>query len=404
MKAGRLFKECQWCKYFLLIMLLILPVLLNQGCIFAVEPLAGLVQPELPEKITFSEGRNSYSFPLQDFGLEITYNWDGEVFSGYILDCIDEEKLLQGIEALAMFIDLPAREASFKFDGQEQLTILPEYEGRKVDQEALYRILINKSSFQEVYPLQVQVTKPSITAEELQNNTPTTLWAKYATVLADIPDRTENVRIASSLLDGLILAPGQIFSFNDQVGPREIERGFREAKIIVGGKFEPGLGGGVCQVSSTLYNVVLLAGLEITERHNHSVRIAYVPLGRDATVAFGSKDFKFTNNTGSYIMIRTKLVGLKLEMFIFGKNGSPYEQVQLTSRVLKTVPTYDKTYESVSLEPGVKKLVEKGQNGYLSETYRQLKMGAEVVTQLLSKDYYLPQPNIYAEGGKESLD
>lgn len=386
-------------KGFLIILLLCF-ILFYQGCILAVEPLSGYTQLELPTNIIFSEGLYTYTYPLQDLGLEITYTWEGEVFSGFLLVCSDEEKLRQGLNGLAALINRPALNAAYKLNEQGQLTITPAYEGREVDLDRLYATLVSRSSYLESYPLFIKEVKPLIAETELQDKQPDTLWASYSTILANIPDRTENVRVASSFLDGLMLAPGQEISFNDQVGPREKERGFREAKVIVGGRFEPGLGGGVCQVSSTLYNVVLLAGLEIKERYNHSVRIAYVPVGRDATVLFGSKDFKFRNNTPSYLLLRTNLVGLKLEMSIYGNGPRPYTKVQIMSKVLQTLPTYNKTYLNAALAPSERKLVEKGQNGYISETYRQLTQGQEIINQLLSKDYYLPQPNVYAVGGK----
>jgi len=400
LKAAKLFTQYPWMKFLFISLSVVVLILFNQGCILAFEPIAGLAEMELPAKITFSEGRNSYTFPLEDIGLEITYNWDGEVFSGYLLACRDEDRLTEGIQELVRLIDHPAGEAELKLDDQGKLVVLPAHEGRKVAQEDLYQSLVNGCPYQENIPLVIQTVQPAITQDMLQDQMPDNLWAVYSTLLTNIPDRTENVRIASSSLNGVILAPGQEFSFNAQVGPREKERGFREAKVIVGGSFEPGLGGGVCQVSSTLYNAVLLAGLEIKERHNHSVRIAYVPLGRDATVLYGAKDFKFSNNTPGYIMIRTKLTGLQLEMAIYGKGASPYEKVEITTKLLKTVAATEKTYVDPRLPTGAKKLLEKGQNGYLSETYRSLGKGAQVTQELLSRDFYVPQPHLYAVGGK----
>jgi len=391
-------QNLEWKRYLLVTLTLALLVLVNQGCVLAVEPLAGVTLPDLPGIISFSEGPVTYNYPLKDWGLEVAYNWEYDKFSGYLLVCTDEEKLRQGIAELAGMIDVPARDASFAIDEQGQLVIKPASRGRILDQEALYQALTRDSVYRKIYSLIIKDVEPALTEAELQAQQPDTLWAVYSTVLTNIPDRTENVRLASAFLDGLLLAPGQVFSFNETVGPREMARGFRYAMVISGGSFEPGLGGGVCQVSSTLYNTVLLAGLEIVERHNHSVRIAYVPIGRDATVLYGSKDFKFKNNTPGFIMLKTKLEGLKLEIAVYGKGPKPFDQVQISSRVLKNIPAPTKTYQSPALAPGERKLVEKGQSGYISETYRQLTKGSQVINELLSRDYYAPQPNIYAEG------
>lgn len=130
--------------------------------------------------------------------------------------------------------------------------------------------------------------------------------AQYSTNFdSSLVNRTENLRLAAKALDGKLLAPGEQFSFNESVGERTAEAGYKEALIIVGNTFTPGLGGGVCQVSSTLYNAVILAHLEIVERHRHSLPVEYVPPGQDATVAFPTLDFKFRNSTDAYLLIRS---------------------------------------------------------------------------------------------------
>lgn len=130
--------------------------------------------------------------------------------------------------------------------------------------------------------------------------------ASYTTSFdASNTNRSTNVRLATKAINGKIVKPGKTFSFNGTVGERTAAKGYKPAIIFVGGKQETGLGGGVCQVSSTLFNAVLMSNLEIADRHCHSAPISYVPLGRDATVAYGSKDFKFTNNLKTPIKIET---------------------------------------------------------------------------------------------------
>lgn len=135
-------------------------------------------------------------------------------------------------------------------------------------------------------------------------------------------NRTENIRLAAKALDGKLLAPGERFSFNKSVGERVAEAGYKEALIIQGNTFTPGLGGGVCQVSSTLYNVVLLAHLEILERHRHSLPVNYVPPGRDATVSFPILDFKFKNSTDAHLLIRSFVAENTLTFQLFKKEGN----------------------------------------------------------------------------------
>ena len=144
--------------------------------------------------------------------------------------------------------------------------------------------------------------------------------AQYSTEFdKTLVNRTENIRLAAKALDGKLLAPGERFSFNESVGERTAEAGYKEAMIIEGDTFTPGLGGGVCQVSSTLYNAVILARLEILERHRHTLPISYVPTGQDATVAYPVLDFKFRNNKDAYLLIHSFTEGNTLTFQLYEK-------------------------------------------------------------------------------------
>ena len=126
----------------------------------------------------------------------------------------------------------------------------------------------------------------------------------YTTYFESNPNREHNIALAIEKFNGLCVGNGQSVSFNGAVGARSEARGFKEAKIILDGEFVPGIGGGVCQASTTLFNALLLAGVTIDESHNHSLAISYVPLGRDAMVSSGT-DLRFTNNTGATIYFET---------------------------------------------------------------------------------------------------
>ncbi|MDQ7095666.1 cell wall-binding repeat-containing protein [Desulfosporosinus sp. PR] len=147
--------------------------------------------------------------------------------------------------------------------------------------------------------------------------------AQYSTQFdATLVNRTENLCLAAKALNGKLLAPGERFSFNKSVGERTAEAGYKEALIIEGNTFTPGLGGGVCQVSSTLYNAVVLAHLEVLERHPHTLPVGYVPSGQDATVAYPVLDFKFRNSTDSYLLIRSLIEGNTLTFQLYKKTGN----------------------------------------------------------------------------------
>jgi len=131
--------------------------------------------------------------------------------------------------------------------------------------------------------------------------------SEYSTNFEDNAPRENNITLALEAFDGLVINPNEKISFNNVVGKRNSTRGYQEAKIIVDGEFVPGIGGGVCQASTTLFNAVLLSGLKITESHNHSLPISYVPLGRDAMVS-SAADFEFINNTDSPLYIESKVI------------------------------------------------------------------------------------------------
>ena len=127
-----------------------------------------------------------------------------------------------------------------------------------------------------------------------------TFSTKYA---ASNKNRTTNLILASNKINGTVLMPGEVFSYNKVVGKRTIAAGYKEAPIYVSGRVEDGLGGGICQITSTLYNAVVFANLEIVERSNHQFVPSYVGASRDATVVYGALDFKFKNNTDYTIII-----------------------------------------------------------------------------------------------------
>ena len=134
-------------------------------------------------------------------------------------------------------------------------------------------------------------------------------------------NRGSNIAIAAGRIDGTLLAPNEVFSYNKIVGPRIASAGFKDAPVILKGELVPGIGGGICQVSSTLYNAALLSNLKIVRRSHHAFPVHYLPAGRDATVVDGSIDFQFQNNTDSPIYIRASATRGTLSFRILGKIG-----------------------------------------------------------------------------------
>jgi vancomycin resistance protein YoaR len=146
----------------------------------------------------------------------------------------------------------------------------------------------------------------------------TGLVASYQTIYGGEPNRIHNVQLVSHLVDDHVIAPGETFSFNGATGARTADKGFKEAPVIINGELQTGLGGGVCQVSTTVFNAAYEAGLPIVARTNHALYISHYPQGRDATVNYPDTDLKFENDTGHWLLLRTWVGSSSLTVALYG--------------------------------------------------------------------------------------
>jgi hypothetical protein len=178
---------------------------------------------------------------------------------------------------------------------------------------------------------------PAVTPAHLGSiNTP---LASYSTSLGGSSrNRRHNIRLACEAIDGTVLLPGQVFSYNDTVGPRSERAGYRTAPVIIRGELVPGTGGGICQVSTTLYNAALLTDLKIVRRSHHQFPVAYVAPGRDATVAYGSIDLRFANSLPRPIMLDVKMIGSRVIGRVFGAPETKRDVRLISSRITWTRP------------------------------------------------------------------
>ncbi len=200
--------------------------------------------------------------------------------------------------------------------------------------------------------------------------------------------RTTNVLLANGFCNGVILMPGDVFSYNDVVGPRTYERGFKDAIVYIGTSAEDGVGGGICQVSSTIYYATLRADLKIVERYAHSREVTYVPKGEDATVAWGSKDYKFENDTAFPIKVVTSNTRNTMTVKLYGTQLQD-KVVKIETTILSKTP-FEVVYElDETLAPGTEKVKSNGYTGYKTESYRVVYIdGVEVSRTLENKSTY----------------
>ena len=260
--------------------------------------------------------------------------------------------------------------------------------------------IINTNS--ETYTIPLQTLYPKVTTDDIGMEAFPDLLSSYSTSYASSnSNRSTNIALAASKLNGKVLMPGEEFSFNGTVGKRTTQAGFKTATVYSNVQVTTDVGGGICQVSSTLYNAVLKANLDITYRTNHTFTVGYVPIGLDATVSWGSPDFKFKNSRSYPIKIVATTSNKRLYIKIYGLKENIEYEVELVSYKTGSVP-YSTVYTTdSSLAKGKTKVVQSGSNGAKSEAYKVLKLnGKEVSRTLLSKDTYSPHNQIIARGTK----
>ncbi len=274
-----------------------------------------------------------------------------------------------------------------KEDGR---TIIKEKNGIKFDVEEARKIIGNGSK--ESYTIPGEVTPAKVTAEDLKTKLFRDTLATATTELNEGNEaRTTNVRRAAESINGVILNPGDEFSYNDTVGERTEERGYHEAGAYSGNEVIEEYGGGVCQPSSTLYMAVLRADLEVTERENHSVTVSYTPLGEDATVSWGGPDFRFRNNTDYPIKIIAEQVDGQMIATIIGTKTTD-KTVEVRTDVIETIPPESITIEVPSLTD--EEIDQGGVTGYYTRTYKVITENGETKEVLANESNYSKRDEI----------
>jgi vancomycin resistance protein YoaR len=211
-------------------------------------------------------------------------------------------------------------DATFAVRAGGEIDIVPDKPGLGIDVPATAQALLAAatSPTARTAELVVRTTVAKRTAAEAQTMGITGVVGSYHTTYGGIPSRLHNVALVAQLIDGALIAPGATFSFNGTTGERTAEKGFQEAPVIINGELQTGLGGGICQVSTTIFNAAYDGGLEINERTNHALYISHYPLGRDATVNYPDLDLKFTNDTKKWLLLRTFVGPGSLTVNLYG--------------------------------------------------------------------------------------
>jgi hypothetical protein len=271
------------------------------------------------------------------------------------------------IDIGALFREVARDPVSAVYD-PETLNISESATGVGFDADAA-RAMLDAAATGERIVIPLVFTQPEVTKEQLEGLLFRDILAERTTNVAGTSNRVKNIQLASEAINGLILNPGDDFSFNGVVGQRTAEKGYMSAGAYAGGKTIQEIGGGICQVSSTIYDCVLHADLEVVSRSNHMFVVTYLPYGNDATVNWGTIDFKFKNNTDYPIKVESVLLDRKLTVKLHGtKLDTGYvktDYVTISTTAFGTVEMEDE-----SIAPGTSKVDTSGHGGLVVETYK----------------------------------
>lgn len=375
------------------------------------------INEKYPEKgLTLRYKNKQWYVPLKDIGFEFLIDdavkkaymagRDGNVFrkvfyaisiSRSNLDLTtevryDREKLRQFILKAKQECDVAEKNASIHFvngtvefsDETVGIDLNIDTSLKKVENQLVER------NFSTV-DLDVENKKPHITVNEIKNIS--TVLGSYTTKFSTADkNRTYNINLACSKINGTILMPGDEFSMNKVLGAVNEETGYKEAPVIIKNQLTKGYGGGVCQVSSTLYNSVLLAGLDVTERTPHSITLTYIAPGRDATISGDMLDFKFINNLDYPICINAGTKGNTLKISIMGRKYENADTVKLRTQVISYYePQEAEVIIDDTLDKGQSVVEVKEKKGVRVAVYRETYRNGKLLFQeKISEDYYKP--------------
>lgn len=293
-------------------------------------------------------------------------------------------------------------EAKDAYYTKEPFQIYPHVNGIDFDLEAAREML--KEDKKE-YEISLKITVPKVTTNKIGPEAFPDLLSSFTTRYdASNYPRTTNLKLAMNKLNGVVVGAGETFSYNKTLGKRTAAAGYKEAGGYAAGGVVQTLAGGICQISSTLYDAVVYANLDIVERHNHMFLAGYVGAGKDATVVYGALDFKFKNTRKYPIMIKTSIGNGVAKIDIYGIKEDVEYDIDIVTSVLSYTP-FKVVYENDnSLAEGQQKVSQNGMNGCKSITYKVVKLnGTEVSRTVLSSDTYDPMNKIIKVGPKKTV-
>ncbi|MDR1329023.1 MAG: VanW family protein [Oscillospiraceae bacterium] len=272
-----------------------------------------------------------------------------------------------GVDLVSLYNTVKTEPVSAKYDAEAK-TVTESVRGVSFDVDAA-KNAIALAETGETVSIPLIITEPEMTSEMLRGTLFRDVLAERETYIDGSSNRLTNITLASEAINGTVLGPGEEFSYNGIVGERTAAGGYKSAGAYVGGRTVQEIGGGICQVSSTIYDCVLHADLAVTDRRNHQFIVTYLPVGNDATVNWGTTDFKFKNSTDYPLRVETTVSGRTLSVKLIGtKLDRGY--VKIESETISTKDYKTVEIEDESIEPGATKVDTAGHYGYVVDTYK----------------------------------
>ena len=370
----------------------------------AVEELKAEKEPILDSsKIKFNYNDKSFEYSLRDLGFYYDYDGATKKAFGYGRDGSDEQKLemirdltknpvnidlemLQDkdklntvIEAIHNEIKIDAVDGGYSYDSESGKVVAKKGEpGLGIDREKISEMILSSSKSLEAITVPTSPIEVNPHHEELAARVNGVIGSASSTFNPWFWERVTNIEVSTDALNGIVVAPGEVFSVNDCIGDTTYDKGYQKSIVIVGTKEVPGMGGGVCQTSTTLYQAVLKADLEIVERQSHTLNLSYYDGGLDAAIEYGLADLVFRNNYDFPILIKGYYSEGQVNFEIWGDTNVKNYEVSLISEWQYNIPYSTEYVHDDSLAPGTSKTKTAGVTGSYYEAYRKNESTGEV--------------------------
>jgi vancomycin resistance protein YoaR len=328
----------------------------------------------ISSSVSLTDGDDSWTLTAEQVAAYMDFTVEDQDGVSTLVPFLSAKKMSAFFDEIAGAVAKDPVNATFKGDG-ETAWVVPGVEGRALDREKTAEALTTAALKAEgrTAKVAVKTVEPDRTTAEAEAMGIHDRLGGFTTEWEGTPDRQTNVKITTKYASNVLLAPGDVYNFDKQIGLRTVERGYKPAKGITGpGVLEDVLGGGICQVSTTLFNAAFFAGLEILERKNHSIYIDHYPKGRDATVSVGGPNLRFRNDTDHYILVRGASNGISTTFVIYGTDEGR-KVSYTTSDFYDVVERTDVTIPDPSLGPGTTIITIPGQPGKGIEVVRVVK-------------------------------